>query len=139
LGKILNNRTLAKLLDAEAVLGSNAYQLTELFADLKKGIWSELPQRKAIDIYRRNLQKSYINSLNNLLNPSTGGMISIPGFITSSSVINDKSDIKSVVRAHLAGLRTEVNAAALVATDPMTKYHLQDLVKRIDNALNPKD
>ena len=51
----------------------------------------------------------------------------------------DKSDIKSVVRAHLAVLRNEVKAAANGVADPMSRYHLQDIVARIDNALNPKD
>jgi hypothetical protein len=47
--------------------------------------------------------------------------------------------VKSVVRAHLAALKTEINAAAAGTADLMTKYHLQDVSKRIDNALNPKD
>jgi len=54
------------------------------------------------------------------------------------SLNTDKSDIKSLVRAHLASLRAEVNAAAAAIKDPMSKYHLQDVSKRIDDALNPK-
>jgi hypothetical protein len=98
-----------------------------------------LPARKAIDIYRRNLQKSYVNVLSNLLNPAEitinlgGG-----GFNVAPSVNTDKSDIKSLVRAHLTTLRAEVIAAAAGTTDQMSKYHLQDVAKRIDDALNPK-
>ncbi|HEY1871179.1 MAG TPA: hypothetical protein VGG71_08980, partial [Chitinophagaceae bacterium] len=51
---------------------------------------------------------------------------------------NDKSDIKSVVRAQLVSLRAEIKAALPGMTDEMSKYHLQDVVTRIDNALNPK-
>jgi hypothetical protein len=139
LGRLLSSRTMSKLLDAEAASGNSAYQLLELLSDLKKGIWSELPQHKAIDIYRRNLQKSYVNILIAFLNPSSGSQgIALPGFIISSGGGNDKSDIKSVVRAHLAQLKTEISAAAAIATDPMTKYHLQDEAQRIANALNPK-
>jgi hypothetical protein len=50
----------------------------------------------------------------------------------------DKSDVKSVVRAHLASLKTEVNNAEGGISDTMSKYHLQDISKRIDNILNPK-
>ena len=139
LNRLLSNRTLNKLVDAEAVQGNNAYQLTELLSDLKKGIWNELAARKPIDIYRRQLQKSYINILSSLINPSSGGQsVSTGSFIIITSS-NDKSDIKSVVRAHLAALRAEVNAAATGTADAMSKYHLQDVSKRIDNALNPKD
>jgi hypothetical protein len=136
---MLSNRNLGKLVDAEAALGNNAYQVIELLNDLKKGIWSELAARKTIDIYRRNLQKSYVNILSNLLNPPPPQSLNIQGITLTVSSGNDKSDVSSVVRAHLTSLRTEVNAAAVGTADPMSKYHLQDIVKRIDKALNPKD
>ncbi len=140
LNRLLGNRTLGKLVDAEAVQGNNTYLITELLSDLKKGIWSELAIRKPIDVYRRNLQKSYISVLNNLLNPAPvtitfGGA----GFGGPAPVNTDKSDIKSVVRAHLTALKGEISAAVAGIADPMSKYHLQDILKRIDNALNPKD
>ena len=138
LSRLLSSRTFNKLIDAEAANGSNAYQVTELLSDLKRGIWSELPARKSIDVYRRNLQKSYINLLGDLVNPPYGSQtITIPG-ITFSITTVDKSDIKSVVRAHLASLKTEVNAAAANTSDIMSKYHLLDVSNRIDNILNPK-
>jgi hypothetical protein len=139
LSRLLNNRTLNKLVDGEAAQGANAYLVVDLLNDLKKGIWSELAARKPIDIYRRNLQKSYVNTLGNLVNPPATPPVTIAPGITISTVVNDKSDVKSVIRAHLAALRTEINAAAATVADPMTRYHLQDVSKRIDNALNPKD
>jgi hypothetical protein len=44
-----------------------------------------------------------------------------------------------VVRAHLVSLKNEINAAVAGIADPMSKYHLQDVLKRIDMALNPKE
>jgi hypothetical protein len=138
LGRLFSANTLNKLINAENTVGNNAYKMTDLFSDLKKGIWSELPGRKPIDIYRRNLQKSYVNILSNLLKPAEitinlgGG-----GFNVAPVVNTDKSDIKSFVRAHLAALRSDAIAAAAGITDPMSKYHLQDIAKRIDDALNP--
>jgi hypothetical protein len=135
LNNLLSTRTLNKLADAQAAIGNNAYQMVELLNDLKKGIWSELAARKPVDIYRRSLQKSYIGILSGLLNPVTSSL-TVSGFtVTSNST--DKSDIKSVVRAHLTTLRLEIISATAGIADPMTKYHLQDLAKRIDNALNP--
>jgi hypothetical protein len=140
LGRLISFRTLNKLVDAEAQMGAGAYQVTELLTDLKKGIWTELTTRKPADVYRRNLQKTYINTLSNLVNPPPAQQVSLGGGITiSASFSNDENDVVSVVRAHLASLRNEINAAAVVITDPMTKYHLQDVSKRIDKALNPKD
>lgn len=140
LNQLLSGRNLAKLVSAEASNGASAYQLTDLFGDLKKGIWSELPARKPIDTYRRNLQKSYVNILDRLLNPAPAPSITGISFTTGlSSSYVDKTDIKSVVRAHLAALKAEVTAAASGTTDLLSKYHLQDVAKRIDNVLNPKD
>lgn len=138
--RILSAATLGKLVNAEASLSNNSYLVTDYLNDLKKGVWTELATRKPIDIYRRNLQKSYINSLINLLKPAAASTTSSGGGITISiSGGNDKNDVSSVVKAHLASLRNEINAAATGSTNLMTKYHLQDLAKRIDNALNPKD
>ncbi len=132
LNRLFNSNTLGKMIQAENTVGNNAYKMTDLFSDLKKGIWTELSTKKQIDVYRRNLQKSYINILDNLLNPPAANA-------TFGGPSIDKSDIKSVVMAHLASLKSEVNAAAAVMADPMSKYHLQDISKRIDKALNPKD
>lgn len=140
LNRILSTRTLLKLTDAEAALGSNAYQIIDLLNDLKKGILTEVTTKKSIDIYRRNLQKSYITVLCKLMTltasapSSTGGGTTIS--ITAST---EKTDVKSVVRGYLNGIKSEINGAIAVIPDTMTKYHLQDLAKRIDKALNDKD
>lgn len=139
LNRLLATRNLSKLIDAEALNGNNAYTINELFADLKKGVWSELPARSKIDVYRRNLQKSYIGILDDLLNPPSRGGSGIVIMVLggASTVSTEKSDVRSVVRAHLTTLRNEVRAAAAATTDTMSRYHLQDIATRIDKALNP--
>ncbi|HEX5651554.1 MAG TPA: zinc-dependent metalloprotease, partial [Chitinophagaceae bacterium] len=139
LSQLLSTRTLGKLIDAEAMQGNSAYQITELLSDLKKGIWSELSTRKSIDVYRRNLQKSYTISLINIIAPAPSATGSFTITLGPVSTVNtDKSDIKSVVRAHLTSLRTEIVNAIPGTPDAMSKYHLQDVANRINNALNPK-
>ena len=135
LNRLLGARTLYKLLEAEAAMGPGAYQVLELFSDMKKGVWTELPGRRTIDMYRRNLQKSYINTLIAHLSPSTS--VSVAG-VTVSTTSTDKSDIRSLVRGHLSSLRAEANSAAAATADLASKYHLQDIVKRIDLALDPR-
>ncbi len=139
LSRLLSTGILDKMVKAEAAVGSNAYKMTDLLDDLKAGIWSELRSKKPIDVYRRNLQKSYTSILDNLLNPpARTGAATEPRPGGAPQVNTDNSDIKSVVRAHLASLRNEVNAAAAGNADAMTKYHLQDISKRIADALDPK-
>ncbi len=141
LNQLLSTRNLSKLIDAEEADGSNAYTMTDLLTDLKKGIWTELSSRSKIDVYRRNLQKSYIGILDELINPpksggSSGIVIMVLG--AGSTTSTEKSDIISVVRAHLASLRSEIRAAANGTADSMSRFHLQDILVRIDNSLNPK-
>jgi hypothetical protein len=142
LNRLFNTSTMNKLIQFEAEEGTKAYSVTEMFSDLKKGIWSELTTKKKIGVYRRNLQKSYINILSNIIAPpktsETTIIINFGG--TSRPQLNvEKSDIKSIVRAHLITLRTEIKAAIPTIPDEMSRYHLQDVVTRIDDALNPKD
>jgi hypothetical protein len=49
-----------------------------------------------------------------------------------------KTDIISVVRAHLTSLRNEINLSTSATQDNMSKYHLQDVAERIKRALDPK-
>jgi hypothetical protein len=137
LASILSSGRLTRMATASNRF-ANAYSVDELLSDLKKGIWSELPARKKIDGYRRNLQKSYVERMISLLGSSGSSLtISMTGAI-SSGPDPKKTDVTSVVRAQLASLRSEASAAAAGSTDNMTKYHLQDVAERIKRALDPK-
>ncbi len=142
MNRLFSTNTLNKLIQFEAEQGNQAYTITELFSDLKKGIWSELTTKKKIDVYRRNLQKSYVNILGNIIAPPRTSETTIVinfGGTSRPQLSADKSDIKSVVRAHLVSLRNEIKLAIPTTQDEMSRYHLQDVITRIDKALNPKD
>jgi hypothetical protein len=69
LNSLLNNSRFDRLVEQEAIDGAAAYRPGDFMADVRKGIWSEIeggPVR--IDVYRRNLQNSYIDSLSQKLN-----------------------------------------------------------------------
>lgn len=136
LGRLLSNRTISKLLEAEALYGSSTYQFTELLADLKKGILTEIATGRVTDVYRRNLQKSFVSSLTALMAPPvTSG--SGAGISFTISMVNEKSDTKSILRGFLSTLRAECTAAASRTTDSLSRYHWTDLADRINKALNP--
>ena len=137
--RLLNARTLGKLVDAEASLGKDAYRIPDLLSDLQKGVWTELSSRRPIDVYRRQLQKTYVAAMDALLNPAdprpaTGGV----AFTFGPAVDNDKTDVKSAARAHLTTLKSQVAAAASNSRDAMTKAHLREMEARMEKALNPK-
>lgn len=138
--RLLRIQTLTKLVDAEAALGTKAYRVPELLTDVKNGIWSELSASKPVDVYRRQLQKTHIAALDQLLNPPPAPTASpaLPQFMFGPPVDRDNSDIKSAVRAHLVALKAQITTAIPLIADSMTKAHLRDMSVRIDRALDPK-
>jgi hypothetical protein len=140
LGSLLSTARLGRMATMMARY-SDSYAIDEYYNDLKKGIFKELPTKAKIDPYRRNLQKSYVERMISILNPSSSsGALSIGGGIVLSIGGSDvrKNDVSSVTRAHLVQLRSEIVNAAVGYTDNMSKYHLQDLAERIKQALDPK-
>lgn len=128
---------------AERFGADKAYSAIEMMNDLQTDLFSELKSNKAIDNYRRMLQKSYVEKLNNLLNPPSNNATTIiiggGGFTNPyASGANSRSDVYSIARAQLTQLRAQVNAAAATNSDRMSKIHLQDLAEKIKRALDPK-
>ena len=48
------------------------------------------------------------------------------------------TDIPSLARGNLSTLQTEIRAGISRQSDSMSKYHLEDLLQRINRVLNPK-
>jgi hypothetical protein len=63
LNSLLDGQRLYRLVAASNRFGAGTYSLEEMMDDVKKGVWSELATKKAIDPYRRNLQKAYAEKL----------------------------------------------------------------------------
>src|SRR5262245_8187162 len=70
LNSLLSNARFDRLVEQEAIDGMAAYKPADFLADVRHGIWSELDGAGPIkiDVYRRNLQNSYIDLLSNKLN-----------------------------------------------------------------------
>jgi hypothetical protein len=134
LNGVLSTDRMARMIENETLNGSKAYTLVSMFTELRKGVWSEIYSRKSIDTYRRNLQKAHIERLDYLLNKATNQT----GRYGSATVNVGQSDIKSFARGELNKLRRDVKAAASRTSDTTTRYHLEDIVARIDVALDPK-
>jgi hypothetical protein len=141
---VLDPGRLERISESSAQLGKEAYSTDELMDDLRKGIWSEVYAKKTIDIYRRNLQKVFVETLGNLITGTTGGLrINGVGGRTASALgitsVNIRtSDIISVAKGTLRTLKTDITAALPAIQDKMTRYHLQDVLERINFILNPK-
>tara|TARA_B100000242_G_scaffold293252_1_gene270788 strand:+ start:14601 stop:17015 length:2415 start_codon:yes stop_codon:yes gene_type:complete len=138
LNSVLDFSKMARMIENEALNGSNAYTLQEMMNDLKNGIWFELKNNKNIDVYRRNLQRTYINRLAYIMKneqPIRQGSFS-SNYITPIKV--EVSDIRSVTAGVLISLRKELSKSVKKYSDPNIKNHLTYCIGLINNALNPK-
>ncbi len=138
LNNILSLGRMARLIEAEALNDGDAYGLAEMMQDLRTGLWSELPKGQEIDTYRRNLQKAHIDRLHYLLTAENQDKQSDRGGYRKSTAVNtSQSDIRSVARAELSRIQRQAHSAAGRSSDAMTRYHLEDVVARIELILNP--
>ena len=118
---VLNESRIIRMVDNQTLNGSKAYTVLSMMSDLRRGIWAELYSRKSIDAFRRNLQRAHVSRL---------------GFLMSKGA--DISDIKPIVRGELNRIKRDTKKAIATAPNTLTRYHLQDVVERIDTILDPK-
>lgn len=142
LGSLMAGDRMVRLMESSAINKAN-YSVDNLFSDIRKGIFSELGSAAIIDIYRRNLQKVLVDQWANMvLKPGEALVRSVPvgityGFSTRRVDLN-QTDLPSIARGHLTSLKSEIAAAIPRMTDKLSRYHLQDLQNRINQALDPK-
>ncbi len=139
LSRLLGTSTLTKLISAEVIDGPSAYKITDLFNDLNSGLFSELKSNAAIDAYRRNLQKAYVDRLISIVKPApapAAAAAAAPGRAAggASGLNVNQSDVISVVKGQLRDLHATMKSAN--SSDTLTKYHLADLADRITAALD---
>ncbi len=129
---LLSPSKLNTLVDYEARLGNRTYTLAEYMADLRQGVWGDLNQgRVTIDVYRRNLQRAYIDRINTELNPP-------PPSPTAARPTGWGSDVRAMYRADLRSIDQMASRAAPKATDAITRVHLADIRSEIAKALDAK-
>ncbi|MDO6490043.1 MULTISPECIES: zinc-dependent metalloprotease [unclassified Cellulophaga] len=128
LNSILSADRIGRLLDAETT-NKTYYSALEMLSDLRKGIWKEAYTGRSADIYRRNLQRTYVERMQTLLTAKNG---------RGSSFDVTTSDVSSLVRGELRTLRSKLKLAKNGNINTVTRYHYEDVIAKIDQALDPK-
>ena len=121
LRNLISSRRIDRLAEIEQTSTNAAYSPAKLFSDLRDGLFRELGgQPGDIDLYRRNLQRSYVDMLSaNLKTPAVN------------------SDLPAYARAELGAIRELIRKADVSRTKPVVQMHLKDLSARITRALDP--
>jgi hypothetical protein len=107
----------------QASSSATTYSPVQLLADLRAGIWSDLATPgKAIDIYRRNVQRGYLETVDDRLNGR----------------VEPTDEVRALLKGELRTLDRQIAAALPRTTDVVTQRHLQDARDSIQNILDPR-
>ena len=131
LNDLLSFETLARL-DNSSHSEANYYKSVEFCKDLRVGLWSELASGAKPEVFRRNLQKAYIERMKYLLNEQM-----VPSQTNREYYSVAQSDVRSTVRGELKALLASINLAKIKFKDTETIYHLEDCIDRIQTILYP--
>ncbi len=103
--------------------GRPRHRPDQLMNALHEGIWSELGQASpAIDLYRRNLQRAFVDRLAAEVRTPTAD-----------------SDLAALARGELERILGRIKGVESgdPKLEPIVKFHLEDLRARIDRAFSP--
>jgi hypothetical protein len=121
LRNLVSNQRVERLAEIEQTATNTVYSPSKLFNDLRNGLLRELDAKPVdIDLYRRNLQRSYVDLLAaNIKNPA------------------ENSDLPAYARAELEAIRKVLRRTGVTGARPVVQMHLKDLTARITRALEP--
>jgi hypothetical protein len=123
LRSMLSSSRLDRMSELASRSPNDAYRPTDLMADLHTGLWTELQKPPVeIDLYRRNLQRAFVELLSTALEAS-----------------NADSDLPALARAELERIGRDVKGVfgSTKEPNPITRVHLEDIKTRVEHALDP--
>jgi hypothetical protein len=142
LKSLLDKGRLYRLTTSNTRFGNASYSLHDMMEDTRKGLFSELTSHQATDIFRRNLQKTYVSQLGDLINPSSAPIsisASAPNARMAGPAVDvENTDVISEAKAQLKKLASSIQANKAAITDPSSLNHFDDLQDRIKHILDPK-
>lgn len=131
LNKILSLETLGRLQNA-TVIDPNSYKPVVFLQELRVGIWSELNTNQNLTVYRRNLQRAYLERMEFLMKEEFRNNASSESYNVS------QSDVRALVRGELTSLKSLIQIKKGLQTTTENRYHLEDCLARINAILDPK-
>ncbi len=131
LNNLLGFERLGRLIDHNT-LDANNYSALNMLRDIRLGLWSETKTASNVSIYRRNLQRAYMDRMTFLMTEELDARRSRQYFNVN------QSDVRALVRGELNQLKRTLNAAAKMALNTESKYHYRDCIERIKTILDPK-
>ena len=131
LNNLMNFERLGRLIDHKA-MNSRNYSALDMMKDIRLGLWIETRSSSNVSVYRRNLQRAYVDRMEYLMTEDIDARRSNQYFNVN------QSDIRSIVRGELNTLKRILTSAVNAGVNTDTKYHYRDCIERINTILEPK-
>jgi hypothetical protein len=124
LASLLQNQRLDRMTEQLTIDGATvAYSPLQFLADVRTGVWSEVGKPGAVTIYRRNLQRAYLDSMDEKLNGAPAA----------------SAEVRMLVKGELRALDRQLQAAlAGTGLDENTRRHYSDSREEIATILDPR-
>jgi hypothetical protein len=123
LNSLLSFDRIGRLINSETV-DTDYYAAIDLLQDLRMGMFS----RSTIDIYKRNLQRAFVDRLEYLMTTAP----------SRSDYNVAQSDVRALVRGELNTLQSTLLRKRNATTNKVDRYHYEDLLARVELILNPR-
>jgi hypothetical protein len=131
LNNLLDFERIGRLIDHSAMDAAN-YSALDMLKELRLGLWSETNTGSNISVFRRNLQRVYLDRMTYLMTEDLDPRRSRQYFNVN------QSDIRAFVRGELNALKRKLSSASKMALNTETKYHYRDCIERMNLLLDPK-
>ena len=136
LNSLLSLGRIGRLIDSET-LNEEYYSALNMLVDVRNGLWKESARGVSVDLYRRNLQRSYVDRMVYLMTEELQpNRFSRPGFEGQIYYNTSASDVRALVRGELKTLKTKLTSAKNGRINKETKYHYEDIIARINQVFD---
>ena len=134
LNRVFDYSRLSRMIENKLINGNLSYSIQEMILDINKGIWGDLSNTNPIELYKRNLQKSYINIFIDMMENEKTQSNYYKRF--GANIKFSESDIRPIILGELKDLQEKFNIKSKKTKDKETRNHLQYLKMMIDKVIN---
>jgi hypothetical protein len=128
LSSLLEEDRLQRMVENEQVRPKEAYTALELMKDLRSGIFAELYRSSEVDVFRRNLQRSYVDVATEYLQKLQ----------QEKREAVTTTDVMAIMRGEMEDLKNDIERRKGRSRDKLTLYHWNDLLARIKAGIEPE-
>ena len=123
LNRLFDYSRLARMLENEAINRNNSYSINNMIGDLNLSLWGDMLSSDPIKVYRRNLQKTYINLLVDIMTNDKSQSSYYKRF--GVNIDFKSSDIRSIVLGEIINLDKKIKIKIKKTNDFSSVSHLK--------------